>query len=196
MSTYLSVGDLKATLTLNGESYADADIGIALSAASRGVEKATKRRFWADPDATSVRYYTARSGRRVELNDVIEITEIAVGPGNGTFPTVLTENTHFTLEPLNAAVDDKPWTSAHALRGWFPTCRRGIRVTGRFGWPAVPDEVVLATSIIATKLLKRMREAPFGIVTFGHDAGEVARIARNDPDVLALIGNLTRLPVR
>jgi hypothetical protein len=56
-------------------------------------------------------------------------------------------------------------------------------VTGVFGWPTVPDGVVTATTILATRILRRQREAPFGIVTVGIEQGAVARIGRTDPDV-------------
>jgi hypothetical protein len=44
-------------------------------------------------------------------------------------------------------------------------------VTGQFGWSTSPEDIKAATSILAAKLFKRVREAPFGIVTVGIDQG-------------------------
>lgn len=188
---YVAVGDVKTTLNVQGESFADPDIGRALTAASRGIDKACNRRFWPDEDADQVRYYTARSRRMVRIDDIIEITEVATGSGNGTFATVLVENTDYTAEPLNAGADERPWTRLASDFHCFPACRRGVRITGKFGWASVPAEIEQATLILTVKLLKRAREAPFGVISFGHE-GEVARIAKTDPDVGMLIGSFVR----
>jgi hypothetical protein len=56
----------------------------------------------------------------------------------------------------------------------------------------VPTEVQQACQIIAAKLLIRVREAPFGILTFGTDAGvAMRRLAEIDPDVSMLLANVT-----
>jgi hypothetical protein len=69
---------------------------------------------------------------------------------------------------------------------------RGVELTGRFGWPTVPAEVVEATTILASKLLRRAREAPFGIVSAGIEVGVAMRIARSDPDVGLLLSGVSR----
>jgi hypothetical protein len=53
-------------------------------------------------------------------------------------------------------------------------------LTGRFGWEETPEGVKQATTIIASQVLKRIREAPYGIVSFG---GEAMRLSRFDSDV-------------
>jgi hypothetical protein len=50
-----------------------------------------------------------------------------------------------------------------------------------------------ATGLLATKLLRRVREAPFGIVALGIDPAAAMRIAKVDPDVAFLLGPYTRL---
>jgi hypothetical protein len=57
----------------------------------------------------------------------------------------------------------------------------------------VPAQVKEATSILAARLIRRMREAPFGVVVVGGiDVGAAARIARVDPDVRFLLEPFTR----
>jgi hypothetical protein len=67
-----------------------------------------------------------------------------------------------------------------------------VKLTGQFGWTILPEAVKAATSILAAKLLRRVREAPFGIVTAGIDQGVAMRIARTDPDVYSLIAPYSR----
>jgi hypothetical protein len=44
--------------------------------------------------------------------------------------------------------------------------------------------------------MRRAREAPFGVLALGIEGGEIARIARTDPDVMMLISPFIRLLVR
>lgn len=189
---YAELGEMKATLELVGESFADDDIALALTAASRGIDNVCGRRFWLDEDNTSVRYYSPDDECELALDDIVDLQELATDPGgDGTFEETWTVNTDYILEPLNAADDGWPYTCArrHPLSGlYFPTCYpRSVRVTGQFGWSAVPESVKSATVILATKLVRRAREAPFGVVSIGLDGGAM-RIARTDPDVMFLLG--------
>ncbi|MDX2921298.1 hypothetical protein PV370_25695, partial [Streptomyces sp. NE06-03C] len=60
----------------------------------------------------------------------------------------------------------------------------GVQVTARWGWPAVPDEIVQATLIQAARLYKR-KDSPEGVT--GSAEWGVVRLSRRDPDVWALI---------
>jgi hypothetical protein len=91
------------------------------------------------------------------------------------------------LEPLNAAEDGKPYTMLTHLAGGWPATLRSVSVAGLWGWPAVPAPIKQATGILASRLLLRHREAPFGVVFSGAEVGVATRIARSDPDVMFLI---------
>ncbi|MBX5461639.1 MAG: hypothetical protein IRZ28_11185 [Steroidobacteraceae bacterium] len=191
---YAAAADLKATLSLSGETFADADIELALSAASRGIDSICGRRFWADADDV-VRHYTPDDARELRIDDLVTLTSLKTSPaGDGQFTDVWTVNTDFVLGPLNADLDGRPWTRIEVHpsgRFRLPCHPRSVEVTGRFGWPAVPDTVKQATIVLASKLMRRAREAPFGVITLGLDGG-AAHIARTDPDVMFLIGDLIR----
>lgn len=194
---YATSSELKATLAMTGESFADADIALALTAASRGIDNVCGRRFWADEDADQVRYYNPEAPGCLRIDDLVELTELATDPaGDGSFENVWTLNTDVILEPLNAPADGRPWTElrAHPLGAYRFPCGypRSVRVTGKFGWAAVPDQVKEATLILASKLMRRAREAPFGVVAVGLEQGGAMRIARADPDVMFLIGSFIR----
>lgn len=195
MNEYAGLEDLKASLEISGESFLDDDLELALTAASRAIDNATGRRFWKDT-ADKTRYYTPPRGDVAWIDDLYALTSLATDDDrDGTFSQSWAENADFYLEPFNAAADGRPWTkiSVAADRSalYLPCYRRSVRVTGKFGWPAVPAEIEQATKIVASKLAKRTREAPFGIVAFGVD-GAVARIVSSDPQVQEMIGPFVR----
>lgn len=191
---YATVGDVKAAAMLEGESFADPDIQRALTAASRGLDNLCSRRFYPDADATQVRYYTPYDQTTLSIDDLIELTSIDVGDGDGQFATEWTENTNFVLEPLNAEADGRPWDRVTVTNGgWLPCAARSVRITGKFGWSEVPAGVKEATIILAVKIVKRVREAPFGVVSVGLDSA--MRIARSDPDVMFLVAEYIKNPV-
>ena len=192
---YITSAELKTAIDLTGETFADDDIVGAIAAASKSVEKITRRRFWKDADATSVRYYSPRSSSLVEIDDLVDLTEFATGPGDNTFGAAWTENTDFRLAPLNAAADGRPWKHVKTVVQSLTVGIATVRVTGQFGWDAVPDEVVEATTILASRFLRRAKDAPFGALNMGFE-GVVARVTRTDPDVCNLLYPLTRPLVR
>jgi hypothetical protein len=194
---YVTIGELKETLSLSGENFADGDLNLAITTASRAVDSVCRRRFWADTDATSVRYYTPDDPCGLDVDDLVTLTELATSPGGTTtFSDVWTVNTDFVAEPLNAAADGKPWTrlEPHPTGNYrFPCYPRSVRVTGKFGWAAVPSEVKTATVMLASRLVRRTREAPFGVVSFGMEGA--VHIARQDPDIHMLLHDLIRRPI-
>jgi len=188
---YVTSSQLRASLTLTGQTYADPDIAAACLAASRAIDDATGRRFYLDSDANQIRYYTPEALRQLPIDDLVVLTSVTIDRGGtGTFSEMWTQGTDFVLEPLNAVADFWPYEQIkiRALSGrWFPTyIEQSVKVVGQFGWLLVPDDIYAATEILAAKLLRRIREAPFGIVTVGIDEGAAMRIARTDPDVYSL----------
>lgn len=192
---YGTVFALKETLSLQGVSFADADLTVALEAASRAIDELTNRRFWKD-SAEATRYFDPEDWETCLLDDVVDVTTFKVDyDGDGTFEQIWALNTDYVLEPLNADKDDRPfvWAVRHPRgRYRFPTSYpRTVEVTGIFGWPEIPPPITSATSILAVQLVRRMREAPFGVVALGLD-GAAVRIARSDPHIGLLVGPFCR----
>lgn len=188
---YLELEEAKATLELSGYSYADGDLEIALSAASRAIDNECSRRFWLDADNTSVRYYSPDSYSLLVIDDVVDIQQVAVDVG-GTGSFVAWPTTAYNAGPYNAISDSQPYTFLETARGYnFPCVAKSVRVTGQFGWSSVPGPVKQCTGIYAARLLKRAREAPFGVLSFGID-GSAARVSRTDPDLMFLLSSYVR----
>ena len=191
---YATSTELKATLGLTGETYADADVAVAVEAASRQIEQWCGRRFWKDTN-DSTRYYTPIRSGWCSIDDVADVTSVKTDlDGDGTFETTLTENTHFTFDPLNAETDGWPRTAVRIVPrsgSYLSTDPRSLQVVGKHGWDAVPPVIEQATTILASRLLKRARETPYGIQSSLE--GEAVRIEAMDPDVAMLIGPYKRL---
>jgi hypothetical protein len=88
-----------------------------------------------------------------------------------------------------AAMLDAPYDTIRALTRTFPTAglrRRTLQVTAKWGWAAVPSNVVAATKIVAHDLWKR-KDVAFGISTSGVAEFGGMRIGR---DVLGQVESL------
>lgn len=194
LPTYLDFALLKEQLDLTEYAANDNDLRDALNAAARAVEGVTHRRTFSKDEEDTDRYYTPIFNWQTNIVDLVSVTTVAVDPtGSGTFTEEWTENTDFVLEPLNADADRRPYDTLRSLStsfsGWKP---RSIKVTGIHGWPEVPAGVIEAVRLLSHRLLRRTKDAPFGLVTVGIDVGAVMRIARSDPDVMFALDGLER----
>lgn len=195
---YVTATSLKATAELRDTSYADEDIDLAIAAASRAIDEVCAQRFHTT-GADETRYFTPVSPDFLHVGAVNAITTLKTDlSGDGTFETTWTVNTDHVLEPLNAVLDGRPYTTIRrrpSASPWFPAGQpRSVEIVGRFGWASPPPQIVEATTIIATQLLLRARQAPFGVVAVGLD-GDAVRIGRFDPDVTRLLAPFLTLQV-
>jgi len=192
---YISLTELKVTSELIGFSFADYDAEQAISAASRGIEEYTGRFFTAAGTTYATRYYTPSWGGYIGIDDITTVGTVTTDwDGDGVFETTWTANRDYLLEPFNAALDGKPYEEirVHPMSSLrLPCWPRSVAVTGTFGWPSVPPQVKEITTLMAARLIKRKREAPFGVAGIGID-GTPIRIARVDPELQWLIDPLKK----
>jgi len=197
MAPYVSQEEFKATLNMTGESYADADISLALTAASGAVDAHCGRSF-AKTD-TETRVYLPARPSYVPIDDLVEITSVE---SDG----VVWDPDSYTLLPHNAPLENRPYEAIklpydsvvnllvpdEPMDG--PGPQSVVKVEGKFGWPAVPDGVKQATVMLASRFLKRAREAPFGVAGIGGD-GIAVRVTVTDPDIQMLLAPFVK-PLR
>ncbi|MDT0306868.1 phage gp6-like head-tail connector protein [Streptomyces sp. DSM 44917] len=190
---YADLAALKGTLNIEtADTTADAALNRALTAASRSIDRTCGRRFWLDP-APVARTYRLRGrllceddGELLLTDDIGSATGLVVETGSGS---TWTTAAGWETAPENAAVEGRPVTGllrTGGTWGWDHTSAR-VRVTARWGWPQVPDEVVQATLIQAARLYRR-KDSPEGVT--GSAEWGVVRLSRRDPDVWALIEGL------
>jgi hypothetical protein len=188
---YVEAEELKSTLGISGMTFADEDIQDAIGAASRAIDGFTGRRFYKDAAATTTRTYM--SDRFPLLIDDL----VTLGTGGVTVNgTPWAQGTDYMLSPYNAATDGRPYDTitrvvpSVALQSWYGTPSwpvvATVTVQGQWGWPSIPQPVVEATRIEATRLLRRAREATFGVVGIGPE-GAAVRLPTVDPDVALLL---------
>lgn len=187
-SPYLTVPEFKALLGIS-TTVQDAVIERAILAASRQIENICGRHFNQDGTeiAPATRYRTARYSDTLAIGDVVSLATVATDSAGALTYSISWETTDYLLEPLEPAngwpyVEMRP---AFGGRLAFPATPRGVRLTGVFGWPSVPDAIVEATAIQANRLFARGK-APFGIVGAPNEMGELTAITNRDPDVMAL----------
>lgn len=189
---YVTRAELKAMLNLGGETYADADIDVAVEAASRAIDNYKRTRFY--PSAET-RYYTASAGDEwIVVDDLVSVTSVTVDvDGNGSYETTWVDGTDFVLDPPNAPLEGRPRRRLRLLGQagrTFPSYRNSIKIVGSFGWATTPTVVRQAARIYAARLLKRGRETPYGILVVAGEAATAAHMGRIDPDVAFLLDNL------
>jgi len=176
---YISVAELKETLSLGSTTFADADLSRAVVAASRAVDGITGTQFYLGTPGET-RKYTAVSDSYLLIDDATTITSVSA------LGTALVADTAYYKVGT-------PTSVLRTLNGYtFPrNYAQGVSVTGTFGWASPPADVKMATAILASRLLKRSREAAFGVIGFDLEGGAV-RIPGNDPDVQRLLAPYTR----
>lgn len=197
---YCTGDQLKVALNLPvADTDDDAALQRAIDTASRAVDRFCGRRFWADPTDV-VRYFTARDYVTLTVADdhpndyglADEPTEVAIDrDGDHTWTDIYALGDAYDLEPRHAVdVNGAPYTRLTILldvNGWPKDIRDGVRITGKFGYPTTPPEVVEATIIQASRLYKRVREAPFGVAGVSLDGGGMRLLNRLDADVEMLL---------
>jgi hypothetical protein len=177
---YATVAQLKTWIGI-GDSVDDALLADVLATASRQIETDTGRFFY--QTAAEVRTYTAKKYLWVLIDDCISLSLVETdADGDRTYETVWAA-TDYDLLPENAAADGWPYNVievAPAGRYTFPArLRKGLRLTGVWGWAAVPEKIQQACLIKAAWLFKR-KDSPLG-VTGSSDLG-MMRVGRWDPD--------------
>jgi hypothetical protein len=115
------------------------------------------------------------------VDDIGSVTGLVVETGSGASFTAVTG---YETSPDNALADGKPITGLLRPLGTWGIATTRLRVTAKFGWPAVPDDIAEAALIQASRLYKR-KDSPEGII--GSAEWGVRNLSRRDPDVWALI---------
>lgn len=152
----------------------DTKLEICVEAASRQIDGYCGQRFWKDSSAVA-RYFTAYDGA-VDLADgdfggIADTSGLIVATDDANALTYGTTwaTTDYRLQPLNAAADGAPWTelAASPIGVYaFPAYGDAIKITAKWGWPAVPTDVKKACLLVAGDLFKA-KDAPFGVAGFG-----------------------------
>jgi hypothetical protein len=185
---YCTASELKAYLRIT-DTIDDVQIGIAITAASRALDKATGRQF--GQLATAEQWqYTAFYDRRlsrwiVPVDDFDTLTGLVVSISGATV-------TDYQAGPRQAVAKGRVWT--HLALGsavMANTDDGGILVTAKWGWSTVPTAVKQACLLQTSRFLAR-RDSPYGVAGSPAEGSELRLLATVDPDVRVSLGHYVR----
>lgn len=184
---YASLAEVKAALRIS-DTVDDALLEMAIESASRLIDGYTSRSFY--NAGTATRYFVAQSDFVTPLDDALSISEVQTSSKvDGTYD-VTWATTDYQTEPLNNIVDGLSWpiNAVRAIdRYIFPIVggEANVKVTGVWGWSAVPITVKQACIIQASRIFKRL-DSPLGVLS-SPDLGFIRVGTRLDPDVAMLV---------
>ena len=175
LDPYATRTELKSYLRIDAaqDDYDD-DLDDVLDSATREINNYCSRQFNRDDVITSTstqtRVYAVRYPWLAEIDDIHTLADLEIETdtsGDGTYETTW-EAADYQLEPLNGIRDGNtgwPYFKIRAIGSkTFPVLghQASLRVTGHFGWSAVPKDVKQACLMLSAETFK-MREAPFGV---------------------------------
>ena len=194
---YCTVAELNARLWPSGSTPDSTDTTVleqVITAVSRWIDLFCNTRFYTT-DADEVRYYTAEWEDELYCDEIVSITTIETDDdGDRTYENEWAA-TDYDLWPYNAGVDGRSYQSIQITPESdyaFPVgVKKGVKVTGKFGWSSVPAAVKEACLLQCERLFLR-KEAPFGVMG-NADLGELRLVPRLDVDVQELLVLYQRL---
>lgn len=172
----------------------DAALEASINSASRAIDGFTGRFFYPDGTAQTavVRYFTPKSESLVFTDDFVSLTEVAIDNALARTWSTVWATSDYMVEPINNPRQAKPYNRIIAVgRYLFPSkYPQSVRMTGIWGWSAVPDAVAQACLMQSSRIFNRAG-SPFGIAG-SPDLGTVRLSARLDPDVQVLLAPFMR----
>jgi len=185
---YLTIDEARSYIGL-GAAVDTADLDDALTAVSRMVDRYCGRHFY--QQTATAREFDTEDGFTIKLgpfNDLVSVSAFAYdNADSGSYASTLTASQYQLIAPQQGqAPGTWPYVEVRALQNGptLPVAPAAsgrlelIRITGTWGWPAVPPEVKQATRILLAEIYK-LADAPMGVAGFGEFG--VVRVARQLP---------------
>ena len=183
---YATLAQVKGALRIT-DSVDDSLLEMAIESASRLIDGYTYRYFY--NAGTATRDFVAQDSYLAIIDDLISLSELKTTDEIGS-EYVTWGTADYQLRPVNGKQDGLtvPYTSILSTDDLLFNIlgeQALVRVTGVWGWSAVPVAVTQATIIQSSRIYKRL-DSPLGIAGFG-DLGAI-RVGRAlDPDVEQLV---------
>ena len=191
---YCTLAQVKAGLRIT-DSVDDTLLEMAVESASRAIDSYCNRVFYSTGTAV-VRYYSPQDSYLCDIDDLVSLTSLYTNSDE----TQSSYNIQWTsedrqLEPLNGLADGQPtpFTRIRAIGEYtFQTLNgeASVKVTGVFGYSAVPIAITQATVIQASRIYKRL-DSPLGIIS--GELGTMRVGTRLDPDVAQLVDGFRKV---
>lgn len=187
---YCTLADVKAALRIT-DTLDDSLIELSIEAASREIDAYTERIFY---QTTGARVFVPRSSALCMIDDLVSVTTLQTADDGVVFDTTWSAS-DYQLAPLNGLASGlvQSYTQVWAIGDslfpvWQSVTALGspatVKITGVWGWAAIPTAVKQACVILAMRQFKRY-DSPLGVAGFG-DLGAI-RVGSVDPDVQNLL---------
>lgn len=183
---YATLSEVKAALRIT-DAVDDSLLEMAIESASRLIDGYAYRYFY--NAGTATRDFVAEDSYLTIIDDLISLSELKTTDEIGS-EYVTWSPGDYQLRPVNGKMDglSVPYTSILSTDDLLFNIKGEqalVRVTGVWGWSAVPIAIKQATIIQASRIYKRL-DSPLGVAGFG-DLGAI-RVGRAlDPDVEQLV---------
>lgn len=192
---YATLAELRDEMDITtGDATDDTRIELAIEAASRWIDEHTHWRFHTTA-ADEVRYYTATRATRLDVPDgIVSLTALACDQdGDRTYEETWA-STDYDLTPVNASLDSEPYTAIETSplsRYGFPRWRKGVRLTGKFGYAATAPAAIKRACILKAQQLFMRKDMPFGVMQ-ASSVGAITMDVPQDHDIMDLIRRYRR----
>jgi hypothetical protein len=155
----------------------DVEIESALLAAESTIHSYCQRIFTV-PTAATVRTFVPSDWQVLVVPDIANTTGLIVSNDGSTVPAASyqLEIAPSVTGPIGVDGRTWPYSQIRLLTGSWPVESDGeaeVSITARWGWPAIPPEVTLATKLLARDFLLA-RDTAFGIVQVGDFSRRIA----------------------
>lgn len=182
---YASLIQLKSAIGI-ADGIDDPMLEMAIESASRQIDSYTERYFY--NAGTAVKIFAPIDNWVCPTEDFITLTKVETSEDGESYDTEWTAD-DWQAEPLNGRSGGlvTSYTQIRAVEDYLFPYRNGeatVRLTGTWGWSAVPIAITQATIILASRIFKRL-DSPLGIIS--NDLGSMRVGFRLDPDVQHLI---------
>jgi hypothetical protein len=194
---YCTTAELRAWMGDSGTILSADVLEFAINAASRSIDKFCARRFWQDSTLVG-RDFRVRDADIVWISDIGDTTGMTVVTddlADGSFGT-LWDADEYELSPYpEDEVTPHAYFRLHTFGRSFPVndFRRTLRVTAKFGWATVPEQVKQACLMKANILVLR-KDSPYGVAGFS-EYGVVRLNRTEDPEITRLLAPFVRSEV-
>jgi hypothetical protein len=200
MADYVTIEELKADLPdVDLDTLADYDLVLAemVTSASRLIDREVGG--WPDYFISSTddetRYYDGSGEQEQHIDAMTSLTSVSVSESGGraaTDYTDWTEDTDFYVWPYNYSVVNQPIQKLivdndSGDKGKFSAVRKGVKVTGKFGYSTeVPDDVRQAAKIQAMRWFMRSKQS-YQDTSASERLGQLLYTQSLDPDVKRIL---------
>jgi len=194
---YTTLTTMKDATILNisaTDTQSDTILESIIEAASRTIDSDTHRYFYKSA-TDETRYYSAEYADKLFTDDIVSVSALTTDTADDrTYSDIWSASDDYDLYPYNAATDGRPYTSIEARDGgayYFPEYRKGVKITGIFGWPAVPKKIEQACILLSARMFKRLT-TPLGVASMASLGEVMVSIKDKDPDYWHLIGGFVK----